>query len=315
MNVLVTGANGFVGQPLCEALRQHEHLVRAVVRQVGEDTRVTAIGEIDEKTDWKSALLGIDVVIHLAARVHVMQDEAADPLAEFRRINTAGTENLARAAAANGVKRFVYVSSIKVNGEATDAEQKFTEADLPAPQDPYGISKFEAEFALHRVAKETHLEIVVVRPPLVYGAGVKGNFAQMMRVLNQHIPLPLAAIHNQRSMIYVGNLVDALIACATHVNAAGNTYLLSDGEDVSTPNLLRQLGLALGKSARLFPFPATLLQLLAKLLGKGEQVARVTQSLKVDSGKIRRDLGWTPPFSLQQGLAITAQSQNKNNSI
>ncbi len=311
MNILVTGANGFVGQALCDALRQRNHGVRAIVRRVRDDTRVTALGEIDEKTVWTTALLGIDVVIHLAARVHVMQDSAVDPIAEFSRINTAGTDNLARAAAASGVKRLVYVSSIKVNGEATVGAQKFTEADLPAPQDPYGISKFAAELALHRVAKETPLEIVVVRPALVYGAGVKGNFEHMLQVLMSRIPLPLAAIRNQRSMIYLGNLVDALMTCATHPNAAGNTYLVSDGEDIATPNLLRQLGAALGKSARLFPFPTTWLQVLAQRFGKGAQIARLTQSLKVDSGKIRRDLAWTPPFSLHEGLVITAQSYRK----
>jgi nucleoside-diphosphate-sugar epimerase len=202
----------------------------------------------------------------------------------------------------------VYVSSIKVNGEATNGVRKFSESDAPHPQDPYGISKMEAEEALHRVAAETRLEVVIVRPPLVYGAGVKGNFAQMLKVLAKGIPLPLASVNNRRSLVYVGNLVDALILCATHPAAVGQTYLVSDGEDVSTPDLLRQLGGAMGHPARLIPCPQALLRLGGRMAGKADQVERLLGSLQVDSGKIRRELGWMPPYTVSRGLQATAET-------
>jgi nucleoside-diphosphate-sugar epimerase len=236
-----------------------------------------------------------------------MHDNSDNPLAEFRRTNTAGTEHLARSAAANGVRRMVYVSSIKVNGEETSDGRIYSEKDIPAPQDPYGISKWEAEQVLQRVAQETGLEIVIVRPPLVYGAGVKGNFAQMIRVVSRGLPLPLASIRNKRDLVYVGNLVDALAVCATHPTAAGNTYLVSDGEDISTPDLLYRLGEAMGNPARVFPCPLLLLKLAGRLTGKSSQIERLLGSLQVDSGKIRRELNWIPPYSLQQGLQATAE--------
>lgn len=306
-NFLVTGANGFVGKVLCSELRANGLTVRAAVRTGNfSDSDVVRVGALDEQTDWTSALLDIEVVIHLAARVHVMTDKASNPLAEFRRVNVAGTENLARQAACGGVKRLVYVSSIKVNGEATDGVRKFSELDVPDPQDPYGVSKYEAEQALQGVAVETGLEVVIVRPPLVYGAGVKGNFAQMLKVLARGIPLPLASVNNRRSLIYVGNLVDTLILCATHPKAAGQTYLVSDGEDISTPDLLRELGDAMGHPARLLPCPQALLKLAGRLTGKADQVERLLGSLSVESGKIRRELGWTPPYTLQKGLTISS---------
>ncbi len=308
-SVLVTGASGFVGHILCEQLIKSGSAVRAALRRaVSLDIagcEVIGVGDIDSKTDWTHALAGRQVVMHLAARVHVMQDDASDPLAEFRRVNVAGTENLARQAAANGVKRLVYVSSIKVNGEQTVAAP-FSEADIASPQDAYGISKWEAEQALHRVAAETGLEVVIVRPPLVYGNGVKGNFAQMLKVLAKGMPLPLASVKNLRSLVYVENLVDALILCATHPAAAGNTYLVGDGEDISTPDMLRLLGDAMGHPARLFACPLPLLRLAGRMAGKSDQVDRLLGSLRVDSGKIRRELGWVPPHSLQQGLRLTA---------
>lgn len=303
---LVTGATGFVGKALCQELIRQGHSVRAATRQADDDVNSVVVGNIDEKTDWTQALKNVGIVIHLAARVHVMHDTALDPLNEFRRVNTAGTENLARAAAAAGVKRLVYVSSIKVNGEAT-GDKIFTEAAPPCPQDPYGISKFEAEQVLKKVSQETGLEIVVIRPPLIYGAGVKGNFAQMLRFLSKGIPLPLSLIKNQRSLLYLGNLVDALIACATHPNAVGQTYLVSDGEDIATPDLLRELGIDLGCPARLLPCPSGLLKFAGKISGKSDQIERLLGSLQVDSGKIRRELNWTPPYTVQQGLHATAE--------
>jgi len=313
---LVTGASGFVGQALCAELLRREHAVRGTVRGQGSSiptmVRATVVGDIGADTNWSAALDGVEVVIHLASRVHVMHESAADPLAEFRSVNTAGTEHLARCAAASGVKRMVYVSSIKVNGEQTYDGNKFTEADMPAPQDPYGVSKWEAERALHRVASETGLEVVIVRPPLVYGPGVKGNFAQMLNVVARGIPLPFASLQNQRSLIYLGNLVDALTTCATHPVVSGQTYLVCDGEDVSTPDLLRQLAVAMEAPSRLLPCPAALLQLAGKLAGKSQQVERLLGSLQVDGDKIRRDLNWVPPYSLQQGLQATAEWYRTN---
>lgn len=309
MRLLVTGASGFVGRQLCAGLVRQGHMIRAAVR--GEDSidncETTQVGEIDGNTRWENALCDADVVIHLAARVHVMHDEATDPLAEFRRVNVAGTERLARSAAAGGVKRLVYVSSIKVNGEATHDGNRFTEADPPCPQDPYAVSKYEAEQALHRIAAETGLEVVIVRPPLIYGAGVKGNFAQMLKVLATRIPLPLASVRNLRSLVYVGNLADALIVCATHPAAAGQTYLVCDGEDISTASLLRHLGAAMGRPALLLPCSPALLKLAGRVAGKADQVERLLGSLQVDSGKIRRELDWAPPYTLQQGLQETAE--------
>jgi nucleoside-diphosphate-sugar epimerase len=261
---------------------------------------------LEAATDWRETLSGVTTVIHLAARVHVMHEVDADPQAEFRRMNVAVTEQLARSAVASGAKRLVYISSIKVNGEATHGTT-FTEADQPSPQDPYGVSKCEAEQALHRIARETGLEVVIVRPPLVYGPGVKGNFIQMLKVLVRGVPLPLASVRNRRSLVYVENLADALIACAIHPAAAGQTYLVSDGEDISTPQLLRNLGDALGAPAHLFPCPPTLLNLAGRLTGRAAQVERLLGSLQVDSGKISRELDWTPPYTLQQGLQATAE--------
>lgn len=311
MKILVTGANGFVGIPLCQSLVKRGESVRGAVRtasvELPSEVEIFQIDEIDEQTNWKSALHGIDVVIHLAARVHVMRDLSTDSLAEFRKVNVLGAENLARQAAKAEVRRLVYVSSIKANGEETGDGFSYSEQDDPVPQDAYGISKWEAEQVLHQVSRQTGLEVVIVRPPLVYGPGVKGNFAQMIKVLAKGIPLPLASVCNLRSLVYVENLVDALIVCATHPSAAGQTYLVSDGEDISTPDLMRRLGTAMGHPARLFPCPATLLKLAGRLFGKSDQVERLLGSLRVDSGKIRRELNWTPPYTLQQGLQKTAE--------
>lgn len=315
MRFLVTGASGFVGRALCAELLAREQSVRAVLRTESNlpgNIEQVLIKSVHSKTDWTEALQGIDVVVHLAARVHIMHDDADHPLEEFRRVNVAGTEHLARSAAANGVKRLVYVSSIKVNGESTSKGKKMIETDVPSPQDPYGISKMEAEQALLRTAQETGLEVVIVRPPLVYGAGVKGNFAQMLKVLAKNVPLPLNSVENQRSLVYVGNLVDALILCATHPAAVGQTYLVSDGEDISTPDLLRQLGAAMGHPARLLPCPLILLKLAAQLVGKSGQIDRLLGSLQIDNRKIRNELNWAPPYSLEHGLCTTAKQLKRN---
>jgi nucleoside-diphosphate-sugar epimerase len=248
----------------------------------------------------------VDCVVHLAARVHVMNDTAADPLAEFRRTNTAGTEHLARCAAAAGVKRLVFVSTIKVNGEET-RDRPFIESDPACPGDPYGISKWEAEQVLARVAADTGLEYVILRPPLVYGPGVKGNFLKLLSAIERGVPLPLAAIANRRSLLYLGNLVDALILAATHSLAAGKTFLVSDGQDVSSPELILRLAKEMDAPGRLLHCPRSLLRLGGRLLGRADAVSRLVESLQVDSSAIRSELGWEPPFSLEDGLKATAE--------
>ena len=264
------------------------------------------VGEITGETDWSDALQGIDVVIHLAARVHVMQEKSSDPLAEFRKVNVEGTLRLAEDAAKAGVKRLVYVSSIKVNGEAT-FDRPFSESDEPNPQDPYGISKHEAEMALQKISAETGLEVVIVRPPLVYGPGVGGNFARMLGWIEKGIPLPLGSVRNRRSMIYVENLADALIHCATRPEAANETFLVSDAETVSTPELVRILSEKMGVKPAIFPFPPALLAMLGKLAGKSAEIERLTGSLEIDSSRIRERLGWQPPFGPDEGLSETAR--------
>jgi nucleoside-diphosphate-sugar epimerase len=307
--VLVTGAAGFVGRSLCKELFNCGYQVRAAMRSHGQLSaagETVIVGAIDGQTDWSAALNGVDAVIHLAARVHVMKDEAADPLAEFLKVNLYGTSNLAQQAASAGVKRFVYVSSVKVNGERTTVNRPFLESDEPDPHDPYAISKLRAEQDLQRIARETGLEVVIVRPPLVYGPWVKGNFIRLLAAVDRGIPLPLAGANNVRSLVYVGNLVDALIACATHPAATGQTYLVSDGDDVSTAMLVDMIALSLGRSSRAFYFPPGLLHAVATLLGRAEQMDRLFGSLRVNDEKLRRDLAWSPPYTMEQGLRATA---------
>lgn len=310
MRFLITGANGFVGKPLCAELLRQGQSVRAAVRSANspvENVEVAEVGSIDGNTDWADALRGVDVVIHLAARVHVMKDTAGDPLAEFLRVNLYGTSNLAEQAARAGVRRFVYVSSVKVNGEQTAETRPFAESDEPDPQDPYAISKWRAEQDLLRIANETGLEVVIVRPPLVYGPGVKGNFISLLAAIDRGIPLPLAGADNVRSLVYVGNLADALIACATHPAAAGQTYLVSDVDDVSTAMLVEKIAWELGRNSRAFYFPPALLRSVAAILGRAEQVDRLFGSLRVSDQKICGELGWVPPYTLEQGLRATAE--------
>jgi len=301
--ILVTGANGFVGAGLCRRLIAESIPFRAAVRRQARPTD-HEVGDIDAKTDWSAALAGCDAVVHLAARVHVMDERAADPLAAFRATNVAATENLARQAARHGVRRFVFASSIKVNGEAT-SQAPFTALDVPAPQDAYGLSKLEAEQALARVAEETGLEVVIVRPPLVYGPGVRANFLRLMQLVERGIPLPLGAIHNRRSMVALDNLVDLLLTCMHHPAAAGRTFLVSDGQDVSTPELIRMLAAAMGKPARLPSVPPGLLMAGAAMLGKSAAADRVLGSLQVDIEATRSVLGWQPVVGMRDAIDAT----------
>lgn len=309
-HTLVTGVSGFVGSVLCREAMERGISVRGAVRAAGAAAWCpdqVAVGNIDRRTDWHKALHGIDVVIHLAARAHIMQETADDPLAAFREVNVGGTENLARQAAQAGVRRIVYVSSIGVNGLLTRGDHAFVESDAPAPHNPYARSKWEAERCLLEISRETGLEVVIARPPLVYGPNAPGNFAEMMWALKSGIPLPLASVRNRRSLIYIDNLVDALLLCASHPDAAGQTYVLSDGEDVSTPELLGMLGEAMGCVPRLFSCPPWLLMVVASLIGKRGVADRLLGSLRIDSGKIRRELDWRPPFNLRHGIRITAE--------
>jgi nucleoside-diphosphate-sugar epimerase len=309
--VLVTGATGFVGNFLCERLLAEGFRVRGIL--LTSENPASLIGGVEPvtveplgaDTQWVHALEGIGTIIHLAARVHIMDDPSSDPLTEFRKVNVEGTAKLAQEAAKAGVRRLVFISSIKVNGEENVTPYK--PDSTPNPSDPYGISKWEAEQALRKIEAETGLEVVVIRPTLVYGPGVKANFLNMMKIITRGIPLPLVSITNSRSLIYVGNLVDALVTCAVHPEAAGRTYLVSDGEDVSTPELIRRTAKELGVAARLFPVPVSLMRMAGKLTGKIGTVNRLTGSLTVDSAKIRLELGWVPPFTMDEGLRLTAE--------
>ena len=308
MRVLVTGATGFVGRTMCVELAQRNHDVHRVIRRLaGPGGRFFNVGDIGPATNWSGALEGVDAVVHLAARVHIMREKAENSLEEFRKVNVAGTEHLARAAAASGAKRVVFVSTIGVNGAQTVLDQRFSETDQPNPHNAYALSKWEAEQGLLRISGETGVEVVIIRPPLVYGPDAPGNFGSLMRWLKRGLPLPLGAIHNQRSLVALDNLVDLIITCLTHPAAANQTFLVSDGEDLSTTQLLRRMGAALGKPARLIPVPPSVLKLGAALVGKPELAQRLCGSLQVDMSKTRDLLGWTPPFSVDVGLKKAAE--------
>lgn len=312
LRVLVTGANGFVGQAVCADLPARGHHVLGVVRKNPETSRPSAtqfhvMGDNDENTDWSGVISEVDSVVHLAARVHLMRETAVDPLAEFRRINVALTLNLARQAAAAGVKRFVFVSSVKVNGERTPVGQPFTTEDVPQPLDPYGVSKFEAEQALRQLAEQTGLEVVIIRPVLVYGPGVKANFHEMMRWVLKGVPMPLGALDNQRSLIALDNLVDFIATCLCHPAAANQTFLVSDGQDLTIPALLRRTAAAFRRPARLLPVPMFVLRITGRLFGQSAVIQRLCDSLQVDISKAQRLLGWQPPISVDAALRKTAQ--------
>jgi nucleoside-diphosphate-sugar epimerase len=305
MNLLVTGATGFIGSRLANVLHSKQDMtVTAVARRVAAAPadRILEVQGLDANTDWSTALTGQRVVIHAAARVHIMKDKVDDPLAEYRRVNVDGTLNLARQAASAGVKRFIFVSSIKVNGEQTPLGQPFIADDTPAPDDAYGISKFEAEQGLKQLAAATGIEVVIIRPPLVYGPGVKGNFASIIKLVEKGLPLPLGSISNQRSLVALDNLVDLIITCAEHPAAANQVFLAGDGEDISTSDLLRGVAKAMDKPSRLIPVPSSVLMFAATVVGKKAAAQRLLGSLQVDISKARELLGWTPPISVEEGL-------------
>ncbi len=309
--IMLTGANGFVGSALKAELASDSgiHLV-TVVRRGKASPDCVAVGNIDGGTDFSEALAGIDVVIHAAARAHIMRDEVDDPLAEYRNVNVEGTLNLARQAVAAGVRRFVFLSSIKVNGEATAPGNPFQADDMPSPEDAYGVSKLEAEQGLMLLAAESGMEMVIIRPPLVYGPGVKGNFASMIKLVDKGVPLPLGAIHNKRSLVGIDNLVNLIIHCINHPAAVNQVFLAGDGEDLSTTELLRGVGKAMRKPARLISVPAGLLQCGAAVFGKRAIAQRLLGSLQVDISKTCELLVWKPPYTVEEGLRRCFERSN-----
>lgn len=321
--VLITGATGFVGSRLIGFLSSQfpNTELRLAVRHQPDELQVPGVplagsievvGDINPHTNWTNSLVGVDVVIHLAARVHVMNDVALDPLEEYRNANTLATIHLAEEAAKAGVKRFIYLSSIKVNGEETLLGQSYSEASTPAPIDPYGVSKWEAELGLEKVCAQTGMEFVIIRPPLIYGPGVKANFQKLMGLVAKGLPLPLGALNNQRSMLALDNLVSFIAEVMTNPLAANQRFLLSDGEDVSTTQLLKFLAKGMDKSSWLIPIPAFILRGVAQMLGASAAADRLLGSLQIDSSKARQLLQWQPPLSVEEGIAITAKAYLKN---
>ena len=307
--VLVTGGQGFVGKALAAGALAEGFMVRVSSRQkltVRESpVEYSQVDDLGPTTDWFAALQGIDTVVHCAGRAHVMRDAASDPLAAFLSVNLDGTLNLAHQSVDAGVRRFVFISSIGVNGVQTALGMPFTESSQPKPHNAYALSKWEAEQGLLRVADETGLEVVIIRPPLIYGCNAPGNFATLMRAVQRGWPLPLGAVHNQRSLVGLDNLVDFIVTCITHPQAANQVFLVSDGQDMSTTELVRGMSQAAGVTARLLPVPVWALHAGAVLLGKRDAVQRLCGNLQVDISKARSLLDWVPPVSVDEGLRRT----------
>ena len=305
MKVLTTGSTGFVGKSLLSALDAQQYLISTTRRAHDDcdscfDSHV--VSNIDALTNWSAALTGAEAVIHLAARVHIMRDTTRDQLAEFRRVNMDGTLNLARQAAASGVRRFIFLSTIGVNGNSTPLGTAFSENDAPLPHDPYSVSKYEAEVGLHAISKSTGMEIVIIRPTLVHGRKAPGNFGRLMRLVAKGLPLPLASVNNRRSLVGIDNLVDFIVTCLEHPSAANETFLVSDGEDLSTPDLIRRMARAMNCPARLLPVPESVLMAAAAMLGRRDMAQRLCGSLQVNISKARALLDWKPPISVDEGL-------------
>jgi len=312
VSVLVTGATGFVGSALISVLSKLEYdvrqLVRAEKKQVNSKIKSFYIDSLEGDVDLSTPLNDVDVVIHLAARVHVMNEKHENPLAEYMRVNVESTINLARQSGHMGVKRFIFLSSVKVNGEFSEKDCPFSADDKPDPQDFYGVSKMEAEAALIQISKETGMEVVIIRSPLVYGPDVKANFLTMIKILDKGIPLPFGSIHNKRSLVFIDNLVDLIINVIDHPAARGEIFLVSDDEDISTSRLLNEVGHALGRKARLIKFPETLLNLIFKATGKSGLSDRLLKSLQLDIEKTKKKLGWTPPVTFERAIKTTVNS-------
>ncbi len=317
--ILLTGANGFVGRRLHDALRDANFEVRWVVRSrygqcIAASSSQFLVDNIDSRTCWDSAFNDVGYVVHLAARVHIMREDGREALSLFREVNVKGTACMARNAAAAGVRRFIFLSTVKVNGEKTCDETSFSEVDTPDPKGAYAISKYEAEQVLFEISRETGMEVVIIRSPLVYGPGVKANFLRLMKWAYSGFPLPLGAVHNRRSLIALDNLVDVIICCLKHPAAANQVFLVSDGEDISTTELLERLGKALGRPARLLPVPHAMLEACLKFMGQDSLATRLCGSLRVDARKVRDVLGWIPRVSVSEGLQMAADwfLQNKS---
>lgn len=309
--ILITGASGFVGSALLKRMETDTpYTLVAALRRPAADLAKTVntvqVCDLSADTDWSVALEDVEVVIHAAGRAHIMQDVVADSLAEFRRVNVAGTLQLAEQAVEAGVSRFIFISSIGVNGNQSTCP--FTERDAPNPKEPYAVSKLEAEQALRLLAEESGMELVIIRPPLVYGPNAPGKFERLIKILCKGMPLPLGAIHNKRSLVALDNLVDLIITCVEHPAAANQTFLVSDGHDLSTTELLKRLGDALGKPTRLLPVPMSWILFGAGLLGKRAIAQRLCGSLQVDTSKARELLCWTPPVSVDEALKKTAKA-------
>ncbi|MCY9864473.1 SDR family oxidoreductase [Vibrio coralliirubri] len=313
MRLLVTGSTGFVGSRVVELARKRDWAVIPVMRkQIEPLTNSLVVPSIDASTDWSGAFEGVDCVVHCAARVHQMNETEQDALIAYRDINTLGTLNLAKQAAEVGVKRFVFVSSIKVNGELSEPNLPFEPNLKNTPQDPYGLSKYEAEVELAKLSKETGLEVVIIRPPLVYGPGVKANFLSMMRLIDKGIPLPFGAIKNQRSLVYLDNLSNLMLTCCEHPSAPGYTFLASDDQDVSTTQLMQTIAHAMGKSPRLIPIPMSWIQAGSSVLNKQHIAQRICGNLQVEIGLTKDILGWKPPVSFEQGIKRTVEAYLKS---
>lgn len=316
MSVLVTGASGFVGKALCTQLKAQGIRYRAVIRresQISDNSDFILIDSIDGQTDWEKALVGITVVVHLAARVHVMNEISKDPLNEFRRVNVEGSVNLANQASLAGVTRFIYISTVKVNGESTNIGQAFTAHDVPSPKDSYGLSKLEAESQIQRISRQTAMEYVIIRPPLIYGANVKGNFNFLERLLVRGTPLPFVGITgNRRSLVSLSNFVDLLILCLTHQAAANNIFLVSDDEDISTAELINRICIARRLPNRNFYLPLFVIRLSMLAIGKSDVYQRLCGSLQLDIEKTKNKLKWKPIETLDEALKCNSYSTHEN---